>query len=154
LFQQVLLRAADPEQHRIDREKCREETVQSTLGKRTPYNRFAWMLFPAIQKSLERCAAGQASVDLATVACALERYRLAHGEYPETLEALVPQFASKIPPDVIAGTPLKYHRTGNGQFVLYSVGWNGTDDGGAVVLKKSGSVDLEQGDWVWRSAVE
>jgi hypothetical protein len=35
--------------------------------------------------------------------------------------------------------------------VLYSVGWNETDDGGQVVLKPDGkSVDRDQGDWVWR----
>jgi len=66
------------------------------------------------------------------VACALERYRLANGEYPETLDALQPRFIETLPHDVIGGQPLKYHPTDNGQFALYSVGWNGTDDGGAV----------------------
>jgi hypothetical protein len=151
LFQEVLLKAADPEQHRVHPENCREQFAKSVLGKRNPYNLFAWMLFPAIQKSVERCADGQTSVDLAVVACALERYRLAHGEYPETLEPLAPQLLAKIPLDIMTGAPLMYRRTDPGHFVLYSVGWNGTDDGGAVVLKKSGGADLEKGDWVWQS---
>jgi hypothetical protein len=98
----------------------------------------------------EKIAAGQASVDLARTAIALERCRLAHGEYPESLDALAPQF--------IAGGPLKYRRTQDGQFVLYSIGWNETDDGGVVGFKKSSDrwdesgskVDISQGDWVWR----
>jgi len=38
---------------------------------------------------------------------------------------------------------------------LYSVGWNGTNDGGAVVLKAHSkvSIDLEKGDWVWTGQV-
>jgi len=37
-------------------------------------------------------------------------------------------------------------------FVLDSVGWNETDDGGEVVLQKgtTPAVDINQGDWVWR----
>ncbi|MDD5138703.1 MAG: hypothetical protein PHY43_00405 [Verrucomicrobiales bacterium] len=101
---------------------------------------------------LKKIAAGQSSVDLARVAIALERYRLAHGEYPESLDALAPQFIAKVPHDVIGGQPLKYRREANGQFVLYSVGWNEKDDGGAVEFTQGNTptVDISQGDWVWR----
>jgi hypothetical protein len=107
---------------------------------------------------LKKIAYGQASVDLARTAIALERFHLAHGVYPESLDTLAPQFIAQVPHDVIGGQPLKYRREANGQFVLYSVGWNETDDGGVVVFKKGSSrdespaqnVDLEQGDWVWR----
>jgi hypothetical protein len=106
----------------------------------------------------EKCAVGQACADLGRVGCALERYRLTNGQFPETLEALGPKFIEKRPHDVINGQPLKYRRTDSGQFVLYSVGWNETDDGGTVALTKEGSpgwkreggVDWHQGDWVWR----
>jgi hypothetical protein len=100
---------------------------------------------------LKKIAAGQSYVNLARTAIALERYRLAHGEYPETLDALAPQFISKVPHDVIGGQPLKYRREANGQFVLYSVGWNETDDGGVVGYDAKGkSLDSSKGDWVWR----
>lgn len=91
----------------------------------------------------ERAARTQAALDAARLACALERCRLARGELPESLDALVPQFVAKLPPDIINGEPLKYRRTEGGQFVLYSVGWNGTDEGGVVPK-----------DWVWRSLQE
>jgi hypothetical protein len=50
---------------------------------------------------------------------------------------------------------LKYHRTDYGQFALYSVGWNGKDDGGVVVFRKNsnGYVDVDKGDWVWSGQV-
>jgi hypothetical protein len=74
------------------------------------------------------------------------------------LDALAPQFIAKLPHDIIGGQPLHYRRdppspgsgAASGQFVLYSVGWNETDDGGEVGFKKDGSVDINQGDWVWR----
>jgi len=92
----------------------------------------------------------QESVDLARVAIALERYRLAHGEYPKSLDALEPQFIAKLPRDIINGQSLHYRRTADGQFVLYSVGWNEKDDGGVVGLTEGGSVDITKDDWVWR----
>ena len=49
------------------------------------------------------------------------------------------------------GQPLRYRRTDDGKFVLYSVGWNEKDDGGTVVISKGGStVDTDEGDWVWK----
>ncbi len=108
------------------------------------------MLAPAIGPVVKKLAFAQAIIDLARVACALERYRLAHGEYPQTLDALTPQFIAEVPHDIINGQPLHYRLRPDGQFILYSVGWNETDDGGQIVLTKKGMVDREQGDWVWQ----
>jgi len=94
-------------------------------------------------------AHSQTKIDQAVIACALERHWLAHSEYPETLEALVPQFLAKVPHDLINGAPLHYHRTPEGSYTLYSVGWNETDDGGQTAPPKDGRPDLERGDWVW-----
>jgi hypothetical protein len=88
---------------------------------------------------------------LARVACALERYRRANGQFPATVAALAPKFISALPHDVINGQPLKYRRTGDGLFVLYSVGSNETDDGGEVALSKYGIPHWKDGDWVWRN---
>ena len=129
---------------------------------RTPENYLEAWLLPSLGGAAKKFAYAQASVDLARTAIALERYRLAHGEYPESLAALAPQFIAQVPHDVIGGSPLpgsgaasqplKYRRTGDGQFVLYSVGWNEKDDGGVVIFTKGSTpdVDRDQGDWVWR----
>ena len=152
LYQEFTLPAVDAAQHRVHPEKCGTNIVESVLKKRTPYNMFAWMLFPAYGNAAERFARTQTSVDLATVACALERYRLANNKYPETLDDLTPKFITKLPPDVINGQPLKYRLDESGQPVIYSVGWNQKDDGGLVVLTKGStpSVDPNKGDWVWQ----
>ena len=63
----------------------------------------------------------------------------------------MPEFIPQLPHDVITGQPLNYHRTADGQYILYSVGWNQTDDGGALGLTESGTgIKQTEGDWVWR----
>jgi hypothetical protein len=110
----------------------------------------ARMLAPAFVPVVKRIAFDQSIIDLAHIACALERYRLAHGAYPQTLDALTPQFIAEVPHDIINGQPLHYRLRPDGQFILYSVGWNETDDGGQIVLTKKGAVDRDKGDWVWQ----
>jgi hypothetical protein len=106
----------------------------------------ARMLLPALNKVMLKSAAAQTAVNQAAIACALERYRRANGHFPEKLDALVPQFISKIPNDLLTGGPYTYRRTDDGRFVLYSVGWDEKDDGG--VAGKT-LFDEKQGDWVW-----
>ena len=113
-----------------------------------PWNMIA-LDFSDLRGSDRRFAYGQNSINMARVACALERYRLAHNEYPETLDVLAPQFIAQIPHDVIGGKPLHYRRTDSGKFLLYSIGWNETDDGGQIDLQESGYTDTSKGDWVW-----
>jgi hypothetical protein len=116
-----------------------------------PYHFFIGILCDFYGSDAKQFAFAQASVDMARVTCALERYRHANGGYPESLGALTPQFIEKVPHDIINGQPLHYRRTGGGKFLLYSIGWNEKDDGGQVVLKQDGSEDPGKGDWVWKN---
>ena len=70
-----------------------------------------------------------AQVRAARAGLAVERYRLAHGRYPETLDALVPEFLDAVPEDPFDGKPLRYQARANG-FVVYSVGHDLADNGG------------------------
>jgi hypothetical protein len=99
----------------------------------------------AFERACQNTAHNQTEIVEALTACALERFRLAHGAYPENLDALVPQFLDSTPNDVIGGRPLHYRRAAGGTFVLYSVGWNGRDDGGVRGQPLPGT----DGDWVW-----
>lgn len=152
LHQERTLPLVDAAQHRVFVQQTREAEDVPELKKFSLYSVFARLLFPAVAKTAAKFANGQTTLDLATVACALERHRLAHGQYPETLDLLVPRFIEKIPTDVINGGLLKYRREPDGAFVLYSVGWNETDEGGEASLTKSGAADPNHGDWVWRYA--
>jgi hypothetical protein len=127
-----------------------QAVVQAQMKHYSPYKIQAQMVFPAISASVTKMARIQAQLDLACVACALERFRLADGKYPDTLDALAPQFIAQLPHDIITGQPLHYRRTDDGKFILYSIGWDDKDDGGKVFLTKNGTVDQKMGDWVWQ----
>ncbi|HEY5297827.1 MAG TPA: hypothetical protein VIK59_07865 [Verrucomicrobiae bacterium] len=150
--QQWVLPLVDTNSRTVSPEKLQQanDADRAEMKHYSPYKVQALMLFPAISATVRKIAAIQTSIDLARVACALERCRLAHGEYPEALDVLAPQFIAQIPHDIINGQPLHYRRTSDGQFVLYSVGWNEKDDGGKIALRKGGSVDRDNGDWVWQ----
>ena len=152
LYQERCLPLVAATKHRVYAQQTREAEDVPELKGSSFYNIFARLLYPAIARISAKFANGQTTIDMAAVACALERHRLANGRYPEQLDLLVPRCIAKIPTDVITGELLKYRREPDGTFVLYSVGWNETDDGGAVgLLTKSGTAsDPNQGDWVWR----
>ena len=120
----------------------------------SPFGYLAAIAIPNITKVMQTAVHNQTLVNQGQIACALERYHLAHGEYPEALDALMPQFIEKIPHDIIGGEPLHYRRTDDGKFLLYSVGWNEVDDGGKQISAptKNGNIDYNytKGDWVWQ----
>jgi hypothetical protein len=155
--QEWLLPVADVGRHTVSPELTRlaVTNIDGLRAHWSPNNILASMLLPALERTTQKFAYAQCWVDMARVACALQRYRLAQGEYPETLDVLSPKFIETVPHDVIGGQPLKYHRTDNGRFALYSVGWNGTDDGGAVVFRSPLllTIDFNKGDWVWTGQV-
>jgi hypothetical protein len=126
------------------------------LAKRrmTPQNIFAKLIIPGFANSSQRTARGQTSVDEAQVACALERYRMAHDGLPNTLDALTPEFIPKIPNDLFDGQPLRYKKNMDGTYLIYSIGWNQKDEGGMVALRKGSTprADPNRGDWVWQNS--
>jgi hypothetical protein len=109
----------------------------------SPCWRLARNMISPMAAPLETTAKVQASVNEALVACALERFRLARGQYPAALRDLVPEFLSLPPADPVSGESLKYRPDGRGRYLLYSVGWDEKDDNGAPP-DASGN-----GDWVW-----
>ncbi|MGB7746129.1 MAG: hypothetical protein WBN75_02450 [Verrucomicrobiia bacterium] len=136
----------DPDNNLILPGKVENATkeVDKAIQHPRPWNIWARFAIPNFTKAVQTTAHNQTQVNEGQIACALERYHLAHGEYPESLDALIPQFIEKLPHDIIGGQPLIYRRTGDGKFLLYSVGWNETDDGGTTSDK------MDQGDWVWQ----
>lgn len=86
-------------------------------------------------------------------AVALHRHRLKHGEFPASLDALVPEFLAEVPRDFMDGQPLRYRRRPDGQFLLWSVGENLKDDGGNPLTATGRTGSWLQGlDWVWPQA--
>ncbi len=86
---------------------------------------------PALDKFAAAERRRLAQVRCLIAALAAERYRLAHGAWPEALDGLVPAELTEVPLDPFDGQPLHYRRTPEG-VVVYSVGEDGKDDGGKV----------------------
>ena len=131
------------------------EQTQQRMQREIPSCVYGWMSHmttPNFLRALEHIARIQTTLNQARIVCALERCRMARGQYPESLAELTPQFIGQLPLEVIDGAPMRYRRTSDGKFVLYSIGWNGTDDGGTPGLSgdTSGKPDFTQGDWVWQ----
>lgn len=59
----------------------------------------------------------------------MERFRVARGSYPSTLDEFIPVFAEAAPNDVVNGASLHSRLNSVDSFLLYSVGANGRDDG-------------------------
>jgi hypothetical protein len=118
----------------------------------SPYKLLAVIATLNFTRAEQTMAHNQTMANEAQIACALERYHLAHDKYPETLDQLTPQFIAQIPHDIIGGEPLHYRRKDDGKFLLYSVGWNETDDGGQEILEfnKYGKPEYTKGDWIWK----
>jgi hypothetical protein len=83
-----------------------------------------------IGKAVNKFADAEVGRRLLVTAIALKRYQLRHGNYPADLKALVPEFLRQVPVDLMDGQPLRYHPKPDGNFLLYSVGEDGKDNGG------------------------
>jgi hypothetical protein len=89
---------------------------------------------------------------LVLCAIALKRYSLKYHKPPASLEALVPEFLPTVPVDYMDGKPVRYRLKAEGNFLLYSVGADGEDDGGDTRLsagKTNARVYWDRRDFVW-----
>jgi len=70
----------------------------------------------------------RAQLRIAATALAVERYRLAEGALPGSLEDLVPAYLDAVPVDPFGNGTLRYRIKPNGEFVVYSFGQDREDD--------------------------
>jgi hypothetical protein len=89
----------------------------------------------------------QTQINQTVIACALERYRISHGSYPVSFDALVPEYLTKIPNSPITGKAMNYSLNPDGTFLLWSPGWNLKTLGG-----KPGEFKGD-GDIVWGKTI-
>jgi len=85
-------------------------------------------------------------------AVALKRYELGHGRSAPSLAALVPEYLDTVPVDFMDGQPLRYRLQEDGTWRLYSIGWDGKDDGGDPTPASPGQkyeTFSDGRDWVW-----
>lgn len=79
----------------------------------------------------------RSNLEAAVTMLALEAYRRDRGTYPQQLKNLVPEYLPRLPIDYLDSQPLRYRSLQN-DYLLYSVGTNGKDDGGQDPLQEAG----------------
>lgn len=109
------------------------------------------ILLPALEKAVTTLDQANARRDATIAALALHRWHAEHGSFPESLDALVPAYLPRLPLDPVDGKPLRYAITPDGP-VLYSLGADGDDDGGARLGEEHKVMpphsDMTDGDWI------
>jgi hypothetical protein len=93
------------------------------------------IIMPALSRVTTLDLRNIAQLRTARVGLAIERYRLATGKLPDTLAELVPTYLDAVPKDPFDGKELRYKKLEPG-FVVYSIGVDGSDDGGIEKPRK------------------
>jgi hypothetical protein len=83
--------------------------------------------FVTAERALDRT---NTQFELLRIAIALERYKSANGEYPDNLDALVPQFLEEVPLEPFTGRKTfvyKPHPDDETAFLIHSADWDAED---------------------------
>lgn len=129
--------------------KARERVrrLAERLNTSTIYNRRRMaldMMLPALDRVGPSFRAGVAEREATRVMLALESYHAIHEQYPDTLDALVPAYLDRLPPDPFRpAQSFGYRRVDDadmsGTYLLYTVGADGVDDGGRPAAPNTGN---------------
>jgi len=109
-----------------------------------PKDLISAILLPEVSTARLRFAANETQDALLTLDLALRAYKGENGQYPATLEALVPRYLPELPVDPFArsGSP-RYRVTPDG-FLLYSIGPDGKDDNGEPIENPEAKTEREK----------
>jgi hypothetical protein len=108
-----------------------------------------WQARASIKAAALRHNSTLAHVSLLTLELNLRCYRAEHSQPPATLNELVPRYLKTLPPDPFTGQPLIYRPQGT-NWLLYSVGPDGVDDGG-MPAGRSTPRAISKGDILYNS---
>jgi hypothetical protein len=108
-------------------------------------------ILPDMEAAFMKAATLDALILTARFGLACRIFKSRTGEYPDGLDALVPDILSELPVDPFTGKPLVYRREGKG-FIVYSLGSNLKDDGGRSTWEITQLVMEKDDDWAWRES--
>jgi hypothetical protein len=147
IIQDYILNSVDAKQGPISPRAIKSSGSQfeKELHEAKLFGLLAAIAVPNFHRAIQVSVRNQTYFNELVIACALERYRRANGQYPKTMEELVPKFLEKIPRELIENQSFKYEKEDDTHFLLYSIGWDQKDDGGTIAS------DRDHGDWVWHS---
>lgn len=115
----------------------------------------ASIVTPVYGRAKQHLLTAEACLRQARLAVALERYRRAHGTFPDHLSQLTPAYLRSIPVDPMDGEEMRYAKDAPNRFRLWSVGEDLDDDGGKLETgeEKEGGEKSEPDDIVWLGTV-
>ncbi len=124
---------------------------------RDPVGRVSAAVLPNLERDHRKIAHRDAMLRGMALFLAVRAYETEHGQPPETLDALVPDYLPRIPEDPFDGNPFRYLRRNvpglpPEAWAVYSIGENFIDEGG--VAHSVGTYALSYGinpDFVWPS---
>ncbi len=105
------------------------DAVQESVGGGRQKGIIAYLIWPIFARTFNIDIRHQAHCRVTQAGIAVERYQLAEGLLPQSLDNLVPAYIEAVPADPYDGRPLKYHIQETG-YVVYSIGEDSSDDGG------------------------
>jgi hypothetical protein len=79
-----------------------------------------------------------------SIALLCEQYYNDNKQYPDSLDQISTFFGGVLPTDPFSGNNLLYKKDDNG-YLIYSVGANGKDDGGAILVTPGNKKPLDMG---------
>jgi hypothetical protein len=106
------------------------ESIQKDFDSRKRGGMLTGILMPAFGRIMQIETRHLAHMLVTQTALAVERYRLTEGRLPQSLDNLVPDYIEVVPTDPFDGQSLKYRTLETG-YVVYSIGYDLTDNGGA-----------------------
>lgn len=118
-------------------------------------SRSGWLigtLLPDYEAPFMKQASLEAMMLVAKAGLACRLYRNKTGRFPESLEALVPEYLDRQPVDPFTGKPLVYRLSAD-ELLVYSLGSNQKDDGGRETYMIVQLVAEKDDDWTWREMI-
>ena len=112
-----------------------DNEIETMMGGTT--ERWRWCLVsfltPALGKASHVSAVGRGVCLATATGYAVERYRRAHGAWPNAASDLVPAFMATVPEDPWSGKPVLISSDADG-FRIWSIGRDGVDDRGDLTI--------------------
>ncbi len=111
------------------------------------------LLSPYVSKVSQTETRHQVRLRAGAAGMASERYRLKHGNWPASLEALVKEgWLAEVPVDPLDDQPMRFRVTPEG-IVIYSIGFDRQDNGGIINLNRMQEADVDIGFRLWSPAM-
>ncbi|MFL5339522.1 MAG: hypothetical protein ACJ8F7_05075 [Gemmataceae bacterium] len=109
------------------------------------------LFLPALDKIALASIRQQALLRCAVVGVAAERFRRGQNRWPASISELAPNYLPAVPLDPFDGKPLRWRKDPAG-FTVYSVGYDGVDNGGNLDRKRMTQPGTDLGLRFWNAS--